>query len=430
MTEETLQSMSDTPQEPPVEPKSGTNLESNKSKKLKLVLCIIIGIIIVAAAVYFVFFYKATLDINLEPPTAQVEIAGHTNTGSTQQKLMPGEYKLKISQLGYVTYEKMIKLGASEKKDLNIQLKIQPEPKKVTNFPAKFSTLAEDGNGLIYISNEGRIGYIVYHINTDDISEPSAITPEVFGDVENMIWNPSKRLSILKKKNKHTGIYDFGRYDLLNQEEQDWGEGIGGIAYNGDGEKVVYYYTPDTGEKTLIRAKKDNSNIERLIDLREYNLIDPIVKWSKNDKNVLLITNQIYVFDMYYKTIKKLENIDSVTNADFTPDSNQIIFEQKGQLKLCDLNGENQKELSINTQLTKTTWIDNNTLFYAQRMENQATDSFFQIDINNIDKKEFDYNKSHIINAFNPIISLDLTRVFFENNGYMYLLDLVNKNYN
>ncbi len=415
----------------PTNQKTNKPEETQKMKMYKKILYIVLGVLGVGIIVYFLFFYKTTLTINTIPETAQIEIAGNVSTGSTQIKLMPGDYKLKISQQGYVTYEKNIKAKPSQKIALQVELKVQPDPARISNLPAKFSTLTEDEKSLVFVSNQDKAAHMVSHVNTDKISNPSVITPPaVFSDVVNMLWGPTKRLAIIKTNDRNTGIYDFGRYDLINQEKIDFGPGIEGISFNSDGERIVYYYAPDTGEKTLIRAKKNNTEIERLIDLRNYNFINPKVIWSHDDQNVLIITNELYLFDMYYKTIEKLENIGTISNADFTPDSTQIIFEQEGQLKLCDLKGENIQQTEIFTTLNKTTWFDENNLFYATKTANEASDSLFEMSIRDFYKKEFDYNKSIFINVTNPIVSSDKNRLFFESNGYLNFLNLVEKEYN
>lgn len=399
------------------------------NKSLKTILFVIFGFIVVGAIVFYIFFYKATITISSDPQTAQIEIAGYSQIGASQLRLDPGSYKLKISLPGYLAYEKDINLKIAQKINYNIQLKALPEAFKLVDYPAKFSTFSDDEQAIVYISNAGKTAYIVNNLDSPNKEKPSAITPEIFSDLQQLIWHPDKRLAILKEGTS-TYLYDFGRYDLLNQEKKLLGNDIGDVAFDDSGGKVIYYYTPASGEKSLMRAKKDFSGPERLVDLKQYNLQNPIIRWSADSKYVLLISDQVLLVDMYTKNVSQLTQFISVSDADFTPDSNQIIYEVDNKLYLTDLEGQNKIDLNISTTLKKTAWLDDDHLLYSFRNSGiDATDNLGSLSIKDNTIINYTYNSSEEIDFSNLLVSDDKSTVYFESKGYLFRLALVDSNY-
>jgi len=398
---------------------------NNTTKKI---LYILLGLLVVGIAVFFIFFYKATININVNPNSAQIELAGNNQMGSLNTKLVPGNYYLRITMPGYVTYEKNLTLGINQKINLNIDLKNQPDAQKVTDFPGKYSTLTEDKSSLLYIASSNNTGYIINNINSNKTA-PSAITPAVFGGINNLYWAPSKLLAILANDNGEKTLYDFGRYDLLNQEEKKLGTGIGDLSFTKDGNKIIYFNAPGTGEKSLVRANKDNGDIERLIDLRNYNINNPKLRLSTDEKYVMLITDQIFLIDMYLKTVTQLTQFSSISDATFTPDSQAIIYERDNSLTKINFAGNEERSLNINTTLKKTTWNDN-YLIYATREANSQSDTLAQKNLNDDTTITYTYNtQNQNLNMTNLYLNKSKSKIFFESNGYIYSLDLVENSY-
>lgn len=395
---------------------------------LKRIIFIIIGVILITAVLYFLFFFRATVIINPEPSNAQIEIAGKVSLGKTTIKLMPGTHRLKITSPGYVAFDQDITAKVSQRSELNIKLKTEPKLEKISNYPGQFVTTTLDGKSLLYLSNNGKTIYKVDNVLASENFSSYAITPDVFSDVANILWHPDKELAIIRYNDGDTSLYDFNRYDLLHQEKKDWGGGIKGISWRSDGEKIIYYFEPGNGEKSLIRANKDNSGMERIFDMRPYSLIDPAVYWSADQKTVLLVSGELHVFDVYTKTLKKIEGINAVTSAQFTPDSQKILYEKKGSLFIIGIDGKDNQDLGIQTTLKKLTWFDEASFVYAVREAGKNTDSLLKYNLVSKEQISFDYGSSGAVNASGLIISSDKNKLFFT-DSFIYGINLAAKTY-
>lgn len=402
-----------------------TTLDEKKPSKLKLILIIVGAFLVIAGAVYYFLFYQAILTINVEPSSANVEIAGTTNVGNTVIKLKPGSYQLQVSLTDYVSYQQDLTFKPSARQTIDITLNRQPEVVKLVDYPVLFATESADRQSLIYLSNQGTTIYKIDGILGDTKEKPYAVTPTSFKDVQDIKWNLQNDLALVKQTNRWY-LYDFKRYDLLHQESTQWPEGIGNLAWSPDGQKVAYFFNT-AGEKTLIRADKDNSNMERVYNLKDTNITDPKIYWSADGKTILLNDKSLYVFDVYTKTLTQLKQFESVTDAGFAPDSQHIIYEKDGGLYIIDLMGENKIDLKVATSLSKAGWLDSGNLVYFVTDGN--SDNLYKINTSSLTQSQYTYKPSYTINAKNLIITSDLSRVIFNQDDYEYSLKLVPKEY-
>lgn len=391
-------------------------------KKISLIA---LGVLIILAGVYFFFFYQARVNISVNPNSAKIEIGAENAIGSTQLKFKPGQYDLKITLTDYVSYEKTLQLKPSQRLNLNIDLNRQPDSIKLVDYPAKFISPTLDKKSLVYLSNEGRTIYKIDGILEDTKQKPFAITPQTFNDVRDIKWNLTNDLALIKQQDRWY-LYDFKRYDLLNQEIFQWPEGIGEVAWSPDGEKIVYFFNTST-EKTLIRASKDNSNMERIYNLKDTNISNPKIVWSADGQKILLVEKSIFVFDVYTKSLTQLAQFEDVTAADFTPDSQSIIYEVGDALYTTDLEGKEKMDLKIAAMFEKTVWLDNDNLVYF--ILGQKGDELKKLNIKTMETTVYTYNQNNPISAVNPLISLDQNKIFFNQGEFVYSLKLISKDY-
>ncbi|EKD56037.1 MAG: hypothetical protein ACD_58C00316G0010 [uncultured bacterium] len=397
----------------------------NKPTKLKLILIIVGAFIVIAGAVYYFFFYQAILTINVEPNSAQVEIGGYSNVGNNQFKLKPGSYNLKVSLTDYVVYTQDLTFKPSARQTITVALNRQSEVVKLVDYPALFATQSIDKQSLVYLSNQGTTIYKIDGILGDTKEKPYAVTPASFKEISDIKWNLQNDLALVKQANRWY-LYDFKRYDLLHQESTQWSDGIGNVAWSPDGQKVAYFFNTSS-EKTLIRANKDNSEMERIYNFKDTSITNPKIYWSADGLTMLIIDNGLYIFDVYSKTLTQLKQFESVTDANFAPDSQHIIYEKDGSLYLINLTGENKVDLTVATPLNKTVWFDQNNLLYF--ITEGATDNLFKLNISALTKTAYTYKPNYTINAKNLIITSDLSRVIFNQDDFEYSLKLVPKEY-
>ena len=416
----------DEPNIGPVEQKTEPITPKKKIKVWPIILIIILTLAILGG-VYYYFFYNATLTITSQPDSATIDVSGNSAVGSYTAKLKPGTYSIKVELTDYVPYEQSITLQPSKKINLNIDLKALPTPVKLVDYPATFYTTTQDEKSLLYLSNNSSTIYKIDGVLKDAKGIPFPVTPKRFNDVKNILWSPTKILALINQSDKWY-LYDFNRYDILNQEIYEWPTEIKSIVWSNDGEKVVYLYQ-DGNEKTLRRANKDNSSPERIYNLKDVNINNPKMIYSPDSKKILIMDTSLYMFDVYTKTLTQLKQFEQITNAMFSPNSDTIVYDKDGKLYSVDLEGNNKKDLSIATTINKTTWLDSTKLLYFTPTANEQNSHLFSLDLSNNTTTEYIYNLNTPVDVTNPIVSVDTSRIFYNQGTDLYSLKLVEKNY-
>ena len=397
---------------------------------LKKIL-IIAGIVLIVGALVFVFFfYKGTVVFNPSPETARIDIDGVSLTGQAKIKLNPGSYHMTISSPDYVDYTKIINVGISQKINLSVALKKLPVPEKILDDNIQFLSKSLDGN-LFYLGNSGKTIYRMTDIANKDLRKSLPITPDVFENIKYLAFSSNYDLAILKKDN-NTILYDFMRYDLLHQELHDWGGNIGYIIWSPDGEQIAYYYQTSQGEKTLIRANKDNSAVERIYNFKDTNITNPKLVWSPDGNKILVIKDDIYIFDVYTKTLTQVTNGGGVADAAFSPNSKSILYNyldstQNISLLMIDIDGKNIRDLTVKTYLDKLAWIDEKNMILAipDTVNSNLSDRIVKINTDTFSQEEYGYaSKSGKISPSNIIYDKIDNYLFFLANNNLYSLDL------
>lgn len=392
---------------------------------LKYVLYGLGGLVILGIILYVFVFYKGTISVNPTPISAKITINNQTVSGATNFRLNPGNYNVKIEAEGYVTYEKKFALGSTKTIKLSVALNKIPQAKSLaqgTQFLAK-----GDQENLMYLDDGGKTLYKMER-PSGEAPEIIAITPAAMTGMSNIFWAPLRDVAVIKKTSE-TSLYDFKRYDLLHQETTAWPQGIGDITWSPDGKYVFYYFNPQGGEKTLIRADRTNTNLERFYNLKDSAISNPKLRWSSDGKNVLVVTSDIYILDTYTKNLTKLTENENVTDANFSPDSNWIIYSNQTGLFLLDLLGKNKRDLQTKTSLDKIVWTSNSKSFIAAVPTSTSSDRLFKVNIDSGERKEIFFDNSLVLNAFNLTLLSDEKILYFISNSNIYSLDISNSEY-
>lgn len=388
---------------------------------IKTILYILAGLIIVGGLLYIFIFHKGTLAINPTPVTAKTTVNNNSQTGPGKFRLTPGTYNVIIEAEGYVSYIKDINIESSTTVNVNAILKQIPAPKKIYSQNVNFLYKGLE-DSLLFLSNSGKTIYRINNI-TPDKQDVIPVTPDTFSDLTEINWSPDKELAVMKKS-KSTFLYDFKRYDLLHQEITAWPEGVGEVAWSPDGKYIAYYFNPPRGEKTIIRADRSNSNQERLYNLKNSEIVNPRLVWSEDGKKIMLLTDNIYLLDVYSKELTKIVDKENVNDAVFTPDSQSIIYSNVQGLFLTDLAGATKRNLEAQTTASKTVFYPETKEILAAVPSAGKSDTLLKINYETGEKQPYYYDQAMITNFTNMIILSDKKTLYYQSASDLYSLDL------
>ncbi|MEI8143330.1 MAG: PEGA domain-containing protein [Candidatus Berkelbacteria bacterium] len=356
------------------------------SEITKLRLSIFWALVVISASIFalIIFYSKSFISIKAVPPTAKVTIDNNVvavTMGSAKTILKPGEHTLTVEATGYISSSQSINAKRGFNKSVTVSLQKDQVP-VLASTSGRFLTRGTDFNNGYYLGDNGSKIYRV-KFNLDEngvvqILENIALTDNKLSEIQEMILSPTKELALFRKSD---GVYlfDFYKYDFVNQTERKWGDDIGSIAWAPDNSKVAYVYAPLSGERSLIFANLANTEVERVRNLIDDDIENPLIAFAPDSQYMTMIPrnndksrNNIYLFDSYSRKLKTITDGGNQTGALFSPDANKILFsstlsQSGGQevLSVMDKNGENKKYLGVEAKIDKTTWSPDSKMVLA-----------------------------------------------------------------
>jgi hypothetical protein len=317
----------------PLFPSQPPKSKDRRPNKILLIGLMVFLISIVAGSILVFLFAKPKIILQDVPASARIVFDGKVVSKTTITTSI-GTHYLKITRPGYIPIDKQIKLGYFQRYRQDAQLRPIPQARQIVSQRA-FSLSQDQKNSIYYLDGSNQVIYRIEQIEEGQVIK-TALTPVLDFDLEKVIFSPDFSLAVFKLKNGQTGLYDFKRYDLLNQEYYRWGDNIGDVVWRQDGKKVLYWQELASGRKMLTLANKNNSNQQNLIFLDEYGIDEaPLLDWTNDQKTVLLVAGgSLYLFDVESRADPNLVVKDGVTEAKFTPNNQEILFTHNEDLKI------------------------------------------------------------------------------------------------
>lgn len=386
------------------------NQTDKKIQQFQRATYLIFGVFIVLTLALIWFFSRSYLSVEITPNTATVLVDNAplkiNRAGIGKRLSKPGTHTIKVEADGYIgtTREVTFKRGFTTK--ISLDLKEMPKQELIESA-GTFLSKGKEANQFLYLGDNGTT-LIRATVTAGDsgslIIGKQALTDKRLSGINEIIWSPNNDLALFRKGSK-INIFDFQKYDFVNQTEKLWGENIGSIAWAPDNTKIAYYYTPPSGERSLVFANTDNSIQTRILNLNDETLQieNPILRWSPDSRWLLLIPqsktysqNKIYLLDTYSKIVRPITTNGDQIDASFSPDGNKILYSTYSYdvnggetylLSVMDNNGENQRSLNLRQDLKKTIWnIDSKNILFASINSQIGTNNISIYDTTRVQK--------------------------------------------
>jgi len=330
--------------------------ESIPKKPLWKKILLGIGVAAGLVAIYFLFFFKASIEIKVEPNNALLEIDNRQHSIGIN-KVKPGNREIKISAPGYETFQKRMVIQYFSNQPFFLKLKKIPLLKKLDHGKISFLDYNQEKNFLYYIKNQA-----AYRINLNqENSKPEKISKNFFKNLKYLVWAKDNQGAVAKLGDK-TYYYDFGRYNLLNQTVKFWGRQIGSFALAPDRQRIAYFQSTTGPEKSLVLSNTQHSSSQRVAKLKKFS--HPQLSWQPNRQYILILEKyRVNIYDTYSDELSRVAVGGPYQEGVVTPDSERILYAtptpaSQPALSLMNLEGKERENLNINASFKEIDWLD------------------------------------------------------------------------
>ena len=260
----------------------------------------------------------------------------------------PGEHTVEITQADSVGIAKTFKFRRGLKTNIKTTLSSLP---KVESLETGGSFFYSDSNDDFYYLN-GSKDTIMHGKYENGQLKTSAVTSKSLSNIDEIVWSPNKDLALLRKSDGKINMFDFKKYDFVNQTETFWGQNYGAIAWSPDNTEIAYTIA-NSDENSLFFSNIANTESTRILNLNDYNITNPLLRWSPDSSQLLIVSratdvknNKIYLLNVFNRTLSALAEADSYTNAIFSIDSKYVLTNKKsGETQRFSI--ENNKEQTM-----------------------------------------------------------------------------------
>lgn len=387
--------------------------------------CILLAL---GSTLFYIMYWPAVLTVQATPDTAAISLGETSATGKLVAKLSPGTYYVNAQISGYQSFNTPITLRVHERKQLTVALKEIPYATLLSNQRIQhMSFTSGDKPSLVYLEPQNGTAYRLF-VNNPTKPVMERITPDnSLKDVNDIRWSPSRQLAFIIQ-NDRVKLYDFKRYDLINQPVVDWPEGIRSIDWRPDGEKVAYIFHGSDGERTLIRAGKDNSEQEKIFNFKDTGLDDPIIRWSPDGKLIsVLEKNTLRTLDVY--TGKLSEPLQTgVTDVTWLPTSDRLLIrDANNALNIIPTSGS-VIPLNRTGETDEVTFLkDGQTMIQAKQTDSGV--NLERVDLKSGQATPYALGTGLSLQPKHLILSEDEQTLYFTSAGQPYTLKLEDGSY-
>ena len=309
----------------------GSKAVIKRSSGIGKIILILLGIIVVLAAVFFLFFYKVTIDINTNPAADTILIDSQPTTPG-KHKLNPGFHDIKIEKAGYVSYYQSRKFSIGEKLSLSFNLQ-KAQTGSTISSGAKSLNLSTSGKYIDFLGQDSRL----YTIALDDPkTEPVALSLEQFPPIRQIKFSQNNDFALILDE-QALRIADFARLDPTTQEKSTAlppaASGISSIAWNNNktayvseaNSKILYdLKTATSWDLMMLDRGNNHSQIVMRIDSSRYPKIN--IDWGDSERTALLTGNEAGLLDLGTREYTALQENGGFTNGKWAPGGTYAIL--------------------------------------------------------------------------------------------------------
>jgi hypothetical protein len=353
-----------------------------KLKRQKITIAVSGAIFLILGITYF-FFLSNKGGILVLDTSKDLTITLNDRPADIQQKpngiyvpAYAGQYRLKISKPTYLPFTLDINLKKGENLNVLPAYTLLPRTEQQAASSVDYVRPAADQKSVFYLGDNRQT---IYHADVITTVQ-TPLTDKPLVGVSDVQWSSDPSVALITQSN---GVYlhEIPKFDFENQILLRLGgsEIISPIWDPTNTGRIAFVYEPNTGEKSLVFADKRLSKIDRKADIKDLNLVNPKLVWSRNSSYIALISrstdtnqNNMWVYTTANGSLTQVTTAGNVTDASFSPNETTVLYESyatdpsnplNAYLSTMGIDGGNKKPLNLPGKIARTAWKDDSSFF-------------------------------------------------------------------
>lgn len=318
-------------QKSPPTPQVGQRAVIKRESSAGKIIIWALFILVLLGVVFYLFFYKVTVNIAIDPAPDSVSIdGGKVELGS--HKLAPGFHEIRIEKAGYVSYYKSREFKMGEKVDLKFSLQ-----KATAGNPefagAKSLSLSASSKYINAIGPDSRLYSIALE---EENAEPIALSLEQFSPIRQVAFSSENNYALILDQ-EALKIADFAKLDPTSPEKPvalpPAASAVSSFSWNNKASsyvgtansKIVYDLKTSSGwDLFLMDMASKHSQVLMQIDPARYQNLS--VDWGDSDKTILLVGNEAGVLDLGTREYTAIEQNGGFTSGKWGPSGKTAVL--------------------------------------------------------------------------------------------------------
>ncbi len=350
-----------------------------------IMLSIAAAVIVLAVSFFFLYLRSQKTGILILEPTPDLTVLLNGRAAVTEKNergiyipLYAGQYRIQLDKPGYLPFVQDIKANPGTLLELRPAFTLLPSVQETVGATIDFVRPSADKRSVYYL---GQFRQRLFRLEVAN-QTTVPLTDQPLSGVSDVQWGINPNVALITQTDG-TFLHEIPRFNFQNQIYTKIGgtEIISAVWDPNNSERIAAAYFTSSGEKSLVLANKQFTEITRVASLPA--VPTPKLAWSPDSYYLLLIgrsadfaVQNLWTYRLDNGELKQVTTEGGLRDARFSPDSKRILFEKRDQTGkitrgLYNLEDGSTQAIDGDITLNKTAWKDASN-FYEPGPDNQS----------------------------------------------------------
>jgi|GEM_PF-1759433 len=330
------------------------------------IIAVLILALLLLAGTFFLFFYRATININPTPAADTITLDGK-QIPPGKVKVMPGPHSLVVKKTGYISLNLNRNFKINQKLDLgNLKLEKAITPEVIASG-GTHPVLSGNGLQVNFTSSDG-------HLETFPIQRQGktyAISPLSVGTyttIRELIYGQNNGFAFVLDA-QALKVIDFKKTNLVDQLEAILPPDPSKIhsfstndlqsdSFGSPNSQIVYDFKTDT-DWFLYLADSEHKQSQILMQIDPKVFTSMSVDWGQNTRQILLLGGTAGIYDLPTRSFERISDQTGFVSGSWGPRA-QYAVAVKSDGELFVLKNSTLEDTNVSVENGVFAWVSKN----------------------------------------------------------------------